>query len=570
MTILPTGYNPNELHPRVIITNLSGGAAYTYESVKLNATPTQDFKLQAMNLHLGIDNDFGTLQLLIHDHDNVFTDSSNTDRPGIIGREWAVQLYLGKTSGTVERWFYGKIKDFSVGRPQTGVQAISLTCVGWGVILRERMSRLTRNQDKQSDGVSLDDNDTKTKISELILDLFQDTDHYVDDNIAQITNITAQTSTTGNGIDEGATSGKIANVNYTVASFAQIISNLAGIANTRWHVNADRVLIVQDPESIDSGFLFSNDFTATSDLNTWNATKMGYLLNAPLEWQDSSADMLYNFVHGFGHFNPALSSSDGGTPDASDNLDSTFHAIPITPTTDNIAKIAVRAIKTGTPATDGSVEIWGDTGGSGPDPNDIRRKIILNKTTLQGLGTTTPADWFEIPIKPKLEVTPNEQLYIVFRKYGDASNTYNVNYQAGSGTYWDSSDGTTWTSRTGLSAFRVYDARRLVTTVENVDATELLPEPRERIFPIRSDLEEQTVRETLLQAAEVLGKQKRTYGRVIVSPTTSRIPLGTNCKLQDAKTGLDVYANIVGVDLEANTDTLGVQRIELSLEAYHR
>ena len=163
MTILPTGYNPNELHPRVIITNLSGGAAYTYESVKLNATPTQDFKLQAMNLHLGIDNDFGTLQLLIHDHDNVFTDSSNTDRPGIIGREWAVQLYLGKTSGTVERWFYGKIKDFSVGRPQTGVQAISLTCVGWGVILRERMSRLTRNQDKQSDGVSLDDNDTRLK-----------------------------------------------------------------------------------------------------------------------------------------------------------------------------------------------------------------------------------------------------------------------------------------------------------------------------------------------------------------------------------------------------------------------
>ena len=432
------------------------------------------------------------------------------------------------------------------------------------------MTRLTRNQAKESDGITLDDTDNSTKISELILDLFQDTDHYVDDNISQLSNITAQTSTTGNGIDESATSGKIANINYTVASFAQVISNLCGIANVTWHVNADRTLIVQDPESIDSGFLFSNDFTASSDLTTWTDTKCGYLLNSPIEWMDSSADMLYNFVHGFGHFNPALSSSDGGTPDAADNLDSEFHAIPITPTTDNIAKIAVRAIKTGTPPTDGSVEIWGDTGGSGPDPNDIRRKIILNKTTLQGLGTSTPADWFEIPIKPKLEVTPNEQLYIVFRKYGNASNTFNVNYEAGSGTYWDSTDGVTWTSRVGKSAFRVYDARRLVTTVENTDASELLSEPRERIFPIRSDLEEQTVRETLLQAAEVLGKQKRTYGKIVVSPTTSRIPLGTFCILQDVKTGLDVKANIKGIDLQITTETLGVQRIELELESYQR
>ena len=570
MTIIPSGYNPNPLHPRIIITNLSGGAAYTFESEKLNSTPTQDFKLEALKLHLGTDDDFGYLQLVIHDHDNALTDLTKNRRPGIIGREWAIQLYLGKSAATVERWFYGKIKDFTISRPTTGIQTVSLTCVGWGVILRERMSRLTRNQDKQSDGISLDDNDTKTKISELILDLFQDTDHYVDDNITQITNITAQTSTTGNGIDESATSGKIANVNYTVASFAQIISNLASIANTTWHINADRALIVQDPESIDSGFLFSNDFTATSDLNTWDATKMGYILNAPLEWKDSSADMLYNFVHGFGHFNPALSSSDGGTPDASDNLDATFHAIPITPTTDNIAKIAVRAIKTGTPATDGSVEIWGDTGGSGPDPNDIRRKIILNKTTLQGLGTTTPANWFEIPIKPKLEVTPNEQLYIVFRKYGDASNTYNVNYEAGSGTYWDSTDGATWTSRTGKSAFRVYDARRLVTTVENIDATALLPEPRERIFPIRADLEEQTVRETLLQAAAVLGKQKRTYGTITISAPTSRIPLSTFCKLQDVKTGLNVLATIRGIDLQATVASEGVQQVELELESYQR
>lgn len=568
MTLTPN-YNPNALHPRIVITNQFGGSAYTFESKELNPTGTQDFQLNALNLHLGIDDDFGTLQLVIHDNDGNLSDLTNNDRPGLIGREWSIQLYLGKSTATEQRWFYGKIKDFTTSRPTTGVQTISISCVGYGIVLRERMSRLVRNQAKAADGVALDDTDDSTKISELLLDLFNDKDHYIDNNIDRLTSITAQTSTTGEGIDEDATSQKIANVNFNVASFAQVISNLAGVANTTFHVNADRRLIVQDPESRDSGFLFTNNLTSDT-ATAWDSTKIGYVLNAPLEWKDSSADMLYNFVHGFGHFKPGVSVSETTTPDAADNLDSEWHAIPFIPTADNIVKIAIRSIKTGTPAEDTSVQIWGDTGGSGPDSADVRYKKLLNTETLNKLGTTTPADWFEIPIHPRLDVTPGEQLYIVFPKVGDAANTISVNYKAGSGTYWDSTNGTSWTSRTGKSAYRVYESRRLTTTVENTSAAELLPEPRERIFPIRSDLEEQTVRQTLLSAAEVLGKQRRTYGTVIVSPVTARIPLGTFCKLEDIKTGLSVKANITGIDLQADSSTLGVQRIELALDAYRR
>lgn len=568
MTLTPN-YNPNALHPRIVITNQFGGSAYTFESKELNPTGTQDFQLNALKLHLGVDDDFGTLHLVIHDNDGNLSDLTNNDRPGLIGREWSIQLYLGKSTATEQRWFYGKIKDFTTSRPTTGIQTISISCVGYGIILRERMSRLVRNQAKTADGVTLDDTDDSTKISELILDLFNDKDHYIDNNIDRLTSITAQTSTTGEGIDEDATSQKIANVNFNVASFGQIISNLAGVANTTFHVNADRKLIVQDPESRDSGFLFTNNLSGER-ATTWDSTKIGYILNAPLEWKDSSADMLYNFVHGFGHFKPGVSVSETTTPDAADNLDSEWHAIPFIPTADNIVKIAIRSIKTGTPAVDTSVQIWGDTGGSGPDSADVRYKKLLNTETLNKLGTTTPADWFEIPIHPRLDVTPGEQLYIVFPKVGDASNTISVNYAAGSGTYWDSTNGTTWTSRVGKSAYRVYESRRLTTTVENTSAAELLPEPRERIFPIRSDLEEQTVRQTLLSAAEVLGKQRRTYGTVIVSPVTARIPLGTFCKLEDVKTGLSVKANITGIDLQADSSTLGVQRIELALDAYRR
>ena len=569
MTALTPNYNPNPLHPRIIITNLTGGSAYTFESAQLSATPTQDFKLEALNLHLGIDDDFGFLQLVIHDHDNTLTDLTDNDRPGVIGREWGIQLFLGKTLALEERWFYGKIKDLAISRPTTGIQTISITCVGWGIILRERMTRLVRNQAKEADGITLDDTDTSTKISELILDLFNDKDHQIDDNMPQISNITAQTSTTGNGIDEAATSGKIANVNFTVASYAQVISNLSGIANTTWHVNPDRALIIQDPESIDSGFLFTNNL-GNIKATTWDYNKIGYVLNAPLEWKDSSADMLYNFVHGFGHFAPGVSVSETTTPDAADNLNSEWHAIPFTTTADNISKVAIRSIRTGTIVSDGSVEIWGATATPDPNPADIRYKKLLNRSTINGLGTITPADWFEIPIKPRLQVTPGEQLYLVFPANGTAANTMSVNYKSGSGTYFDSTNGSTWTSRVGLSNYRVYEARTLMTTVENTDATSILPEPRERIFPIRADLEEQTVRATLIAAAEVLGKQRRTYGVVTISPVTARIPLGTFCKLEDVKTGLSVNANIVGIDLTADSSTLGVQKIQLSLDAYRR
>ena len=226
MTSLTPNYDPNYLHPRIVITNQFDGAAYSFESKQLNSSGNQDFQLNALKLHLGIDDDFGYLQLVIHDNDNNLADLTNNDRPGLIGREWGIQLYLGKSTATEERWFYGKIKDLVISRPTTGIQTITLGCVGWGIILRERMSRLVRNQAKAADGVTLDDTDNSTKISELILDLFQDKDHYIDNNIPQLTSITAQTSTTGNGIDESATSGKIANVNFNVASFAQIISNL--------------------------------------------------------------------------------------------------------------------------------------------------------------------------------------------------------------------------------------------------------------------------------------------------------------------------------------------------------
>jgi len=566
MTLTPN-YNPNPLHPQIFITNNSGDIVYTFTSKQLQSSPTQDFKLFDFQINLGLADNFGNATLSIHDHSNIFTNSSDSNRSSVIDREWGIQIYLGHSLATKYRAFYGKIKDVSVERPSTNTQMLTLTCVGWGVILRERLSRLYRAQKKQSDGETLDDTDTTTRIDKLILDLFNKKDHQVDDNITQLTNITAQTSTTGNGICEDCTDIKLAQVTYTLASYAQIVSNLVAITNSTWHINQDRALIVQDPSVHDSGILITNNLSGEQAQN-WDYTKIGYILNSPVSWSDTSADTWYSFIHGYGHFSPNLVASDGQTPNATFNLNSKWIAIPFTVPSDNIFKIAVRSIKTGTPASDGKVEIWGDSGGSGPDSGDIRRSVLLNATLLNTLGTTTPADFFEIQIRPRLEVTPNEQLYIVFPIYGTASNTFNVDYKTGLGTYWDSSNGTSWTARTGTPAFRAYDARRLVSTLENTYVESQLSEPRERMFPIRADMEEQTVRQTLLQAGDLLGRQRRMYSSIRVSPIASRIELNTFCKVVDAKSGLNTKANIIGVSMRCNSIDQGVKEIELTLDEF--
>ena len=568
MSSIPSNFLSNTLYPKIIIKDKDGAVQYTHESLRIFPAGTRDFEVSAFKLNGGQYSNYGNLMLIIPDHDNLLTDSTDPKTPCIIQREWELIFDLGTSSSTLQRYFHGKIRDAEVDRPGTNQQQIVLSCIGWGVILKERMTKLARNQDKTSDGITLDDTDIKTRLDQLILDLFQDKDHQIDENIPILGNITAAITTDGLGICVACTDIKIANVNLSISSYAQGIDTFASIGNIMWRVNEDRKLIVHDPSAHDSGMLFSNDFTANSDTVNWTSTKVGYLLQSPISWVDSSIDTYYNWLHGWGHFVPVLAASDGETPDASDNLDTMWHAIPFSYDKDNLFKIANRIIRTGTPATTTTVEIWGVDGSGKPNPVDIRRHIEIAKEKLQSLDTTTPTDWFEIPIKPRLDITPGEQLFIVWPRYGTAAHTINVDYKSGTGTYYDSSDGITWTARTGKSAFRVYSASRLTTSLEIVDTTSVLGEPRERMFPIRADLEEQSVRQTLLAVAETLGKQRRMYNNIIISIPQDRVNIGQFCRIIDRQTGLDIKANITGFSMQANAynGEIGVTQMEISLE----
>ena len=568
MSLTPN-FDPTESSPEIFIYDYDGVLQYTYQTTKTQASPTQDFRLTDLSFTIEGNGAYGHATLQIEDNANALIDTS-LRRKCLIKREWDIQIYLGKNNAGLQRWFYGHIKSATVLRPGTALERIQLNCVGWGEVLKSKITQIKRNQDKASNGVDLDDTDTDTRLDNLILNIFDDTDHYIDNNITQISTITAATGT--NGICSDCTNIKVANVNELGNSFAGFISRMTGIANTDWNVDADRRLIVRDANTHDSGFLITNNLSGF-DAQGWDSGKIMYLKNQPFAWDDSSFDTMYSWIHGLGHFAPSLNQSETTTPDASDNLDDEHIAIPFTPTVDNIFKVAIRLTKTGTPATNATMEIRGDDGTGKPDLNDIRRVVTITKEILQAQGTSTPAGWLEIPITPKLEIEPNTSLFLVFKKYGDVSNTYNLDYKSASGTYYVSTDDVTWSSATGLMNYRVYDAKRLKTSVENTVLSQTLGEQREKLLPIRADLEEQTVRQAMLIAAEILGQERRVYDKVVCTMPEDRISLASYLRFQDSTTGIDIKAEIASYTVEMHAgdaqSNIGASQISLTLDDIH-
>ncbi len=568
-TLLTAGFDPTESAPEVYIYDYAGVLQYTYQTAKTQASPTQDFDLSDLEITIEGNGSYGHATLMITDTSGVLIDITPR-RKCVIKKEWKCVIKLGKNNAGLDIWFTGKIKSTPVLRPGTALERIQVNCVGWGEILKNKITTIKRNQDKATNGIDLDDTDIKTRLDSLITDMFEDTDHYIDNNIPQISTITFAAG--ANGLCTECLNIKVANVNELGNSFAGFISRMCGIANTDWYISPDRALIVRDGLTHDSGFLATNNLTGL-DAVGWDSGKIMYILNEPIAWDDNSFDTKYSWIHGMGHFKPTIDVKETSTPNATDNVDDEWVAIPFTPTQDNIFKIGLRLTKTGTPAENATVEIRGDDGTGKPDINDIRRTVTITREILQALGTTTPAGWLEIPISPKLEVTPNETLHIVLKRYGSASHTYNVDYQSGSGTYHVSTDNITYNTATGLVQYRIYSAKRLRTSVENTVLSQALDEQKEKILPIRADLEEQSVRQAMIIASEALGKERRVYDNVICSMPDDRIPLAASIRFQDLQTGLDIKAIIISYTIEMhagdNQSNYGATKVTLTLEDIH-
>lgn len=558
---LTTGYDPTPLAPKVLIHDLDGNLQYTYEASQIAASPTQDFYLRGLSLHLGKDDDYGNASLIIDDPNASLVDTTNTRRVCKIKRQWSIQIYLGKSSGTLARWFYGKIMEADVIRPATNIQQIRITCAGWGVRLKDRVTKIKRFQAKDTDGLTLDSTDTNVRVSELAKDILQDTDHY------PVSALTTESGITVTGVD--TVDVKLANYQLDFQTWAHAIAELAASGNASYGLDADRDLYFRDGLVNDSGFLFTNNLSGLT-AQGWDSTKIGYLFNEPLSYTDSTVDCGYSFLHGYGA-DVLVKDVENTSANATRSLHLSWLAIPFTPTSEIIGKIALSLSKTGTPssASDANVDfrIIGDDAGS-PDTGDLRKQTIVNKTkfdSLTGTGAFTEIAFDNV------SVSPGEQLFLMVKQFGSASHTIVADYQTGTGTYYTSANGTSWSSATGNFKIRTYTANPIIITLEDTTARRKFG-VREKVIPFRNKTQEETARLALEQISQVLCKEKREYSKIAVSPVTARIPLGKYCKLEDSLSGLSTLAEITTVDLSMVADdesNIGANKIYIGLSEFH-
>lgn len=559
MTITPS-YDPTPLAPKVLIHDLDGNLQYTYEATQIAASPTQDFYLRGLSIHLGKDDDFGNASLVIDDPNASLVDTTNTRRVCKIKRQWNIQIYLGKSSGTLNRWFYGKIVEADVIRPTTNIQQIRLSCVGWGIRLKDRVTNIKRFQAKSADGLTLDSTDTNVRVSELVKDIVTDTDHY------PTPALTTESGLTSTGVD--TVDVKLANYQMDFQTWAHAISDLAASGNTSWGIDANRDLYFRDGLVNDSGFLFTNNLSGTT-AQGWSSTKIGYLFNEPISYTDSSVDCAYSFLYGLGA-DVITKNTEYNTANATKSLHLSWLAIPFTPTANTLAKVAVSLAKTGTPSSGGAIadfRIIGDSAGA-PDSGDLRKQTLVGTTKFDSLGAS--GAFTEISFD-NINVEPGEQLFLVIAKFGNVTNTFTADYQTGTGTYYTSADGVTWSSATGAFKLRTYTANPIIITLEDTTARRKYG-VREKVIPFRTNIQEETVRSALEQVSQILCKEKREYSRLAVSPPTDLIPLGKYCKLEDSLSGLSALAEITSVDVSMTADNqtnIGADRIYIGLSEFH-
>ena len=566
--VLTPNYDVNELSPRIIITDRTGVVKYIYETTVTTTEPNarQDFTLSELKAHSGANSDYGYAILKIDDRNNDLTDVTNTLRDSKIERQWDIQIYFGKSQPLLQRWFYGKIFDVDIVRPFTNQQHLILSCVGWGSILRDRITNIKRFQAKAADGITLDATDTKTKVSELVKDIIEDTDHQADHGLDN-----TELGITVNNVQDIDV--KLPDLQKSFSTYATALSELSTSGNAMWGIDADRDLFLRDPGSVDSGFLFTNDLEGDTAQN-WDSSRIGYLINASQSWRDSSYDGAYSILHGLGSNAVKIDQENSGSENAVRTSNTSFIGIPFTPSTDNIGKISLRLGKTGTPTSPITISVVGinASDSNSPKMTNLRKSITLDSAKIQSLSTS--GGWVELGLQEKINVEPGTPLALVINKYGSVSSNLTMDYRTGTGTFWTSTDGVdaNWVSATGLFSVRDYSWKSLQIILENTRAKAKYG-TREKVVQFNSGQEEGSAREALISAGEVLGLERRFYSQVTISPPTLRIPLGQYCRIYDTKTGLSVKANIISTDIsmsgKSGETSIGADRVTLGLEEVH-
>jgi len=558
MATIPTGYDITGLSPKIEILDENDSVQYLYESDAISSSPTQDYDLELWSLHRGVNTDHGNAVIVIDDLNKDLLDLTDARRGSKIDPTWKCNISLGKNSSNVNKWFNGFILGIDTIFPNTVETKHRLFVVGEGVLSAYYKTTMKFFQKKLADG-TLDKTDVDAKFTEIFKRLILNTDHHPIP--------TQPLGWTVNGVQDIDI--KIPDFQKNFESIGQACSELGSMGSAYYGIDlGDAYLRRRD--SVDSGFLVTNmDWNSVIKTN-WNQDNICYLLgNFSRGWTNDFSEYGIPFFNALNTQKPLIDKSQT-TSNASLNLSSNHFSFPITPSVDNILKVAALLAKVGTIVKDLTMKILADDGTGKPNGSAILATKIIKGTTLQ--NELTASKYFEVLFN-KLAISPGTMIHCTFDKYLDATNYITLDYQTLTGTYHDSTDGITWTAQTGDVKFREYSSKTTHVLCENTVASKQYPTMKRQMnIPMGNFDSIDLALVKLAGIAESRGKQRRRYPSFLVSAPTNPLGLAKTLRFHDIRSGLEFSPNLISYDLGGSAyskqNNLGATEMALSIEEW--
>ncbi len=459
-----------------------------------------------------------------------------------------VKVFLSKTSTfPTQPHFLGRVEQVKRHRRNANELVYELTGLGITNRLFHRIGNLLRIQDRQADGVTQDNTDTKTRIDNLVKDLIQEEDAYP----------TGEPTMEDEGISVAGVSlstKKIPQYFGEMKPISDILKELSEVDGKDFWIDTLGVLQFTDPETSNSGVLFTDDPDETHD-----ETLKGIIVDdEPFTVSEIIEGYTINRLFGLGgdelekdQFQETVT----GGPDA---LDANFRAIKFTPDKNKLAYIAINIDKTGTPLVDlqGQVRETFDDDNDADDPNGaIVKAFALGKDKI-----ASGQAWYYIDIGAEF-LNTKQNYWLILNKVGSAGNTYRWFHDAlTTHTSAFSANGSTWTvDSTGVGyGFRTLSSNRLLTTAAEDDSIEKYG-LREDVFSNPAIRERETMQQLISEQVARLSKQKRIITFTSYAPDD--VPqIGTMVQVHQQKapsTGVNSLMELIDMSFDLTHKDLG-------------
>lgn len=511
----------------------------------------------------GTNSGHGAFAFIIDDSTKQFIDMVDPQRPSLFKRNWTLELWLGKTPGGMYCPFQGTIQAARPIFSSTGVVQQRIFAIGDKELLSRRYTNISKFQDHSAtsgEGDMFESNDESTKIDNLAKTLITETDHLAVEGLPQLPFTTEQIKNIGIQLRDFQK-------NHVPCS--QSWEELANTANCYMGIDGSRDAYMWIKGTEDSGILVTNDIDNT-DYDSWDAGKYATIETAPNWFEDSIVGGGYSIIHGLGYVRYDVDDVQESANSALDSF-SKWYGLNISPTGKNIAVISLFLAETpggGTITDDAVVEIRLQDATT-QKPNEVLRTMTIPAEILNALDST--GKYVDIEVSPPLEIDPDKKYSIVIQKYTDNTNKFDIDYQTGTGTYFDSSDGSTWTSQTGDIKFRIYSSKATRIILEDVEARAKFGE-KETVFPLNEYSNKSSALVVLFGIAESQSQENRQFPEFTITPPDVEIKPGKDIRIIDIGSNLDMVASVTRYSISWSAydkqSNLGARQVSLVVENF--